>query len=162
MSRPLFVIVVAVLVAGCNKPASTGADGKPLAKADPPAEQPKPKPDEAKPGDMPAKKDVPPAEEAKTVQQAREEMQSRIDRYLGGARDTTRIGGTFSIWQVGKRVNNIEIVRVGQAYLPDGKPWTNTFVVVIKCSATRDVTGEKENREFEFKLVWRDSKWHDI
>lgn len=73
-----------------------------------------------------------------------------------------RIGGTFGIWQVGKRVNNIEIVRVGQAYASDGKPLADWFAAVIKCSATRDVTGEKESREFEFMLVWRNGKWDDI
>lgn len=160
MNRLLFVTAVGMLVVGCNKPNGTATDGKPVAKAEAPTESPKSKPEDTKPLDKPAKKDAPPADEAKTVQQAKEELQSRIDRCLGGQPVNDVLGGTIGIWAVGKKIQSMDLVRVVQKYSKDGKPVPNQFVAAIKCTVAHNITGERETREFAIEdFTFRDGAW---
>jgi CubicO group peptidase (beta-lactamase class C family) len=85
MSRTLFVMLVVVLVVCCNKTGGAFTDGKPVVKADPPAEQAKPKPEDAKTGDKSAKKDAPTAEEAKTARQA--EVSGKLDALFDSSKN---------------------------------------------------------------------------
>lgn len=160
MNRLLCVMAVGMLAAGCNKPSGTPTDGKPVAKAEPAPEPPKPKQEDVKPADKPAKKDAPAANEAKTVQQAREELQSRIDRCLGGQPVNDVLGGTIGIWAVGKKIQSLDLVRVVQKYSTDGKPVPNQFVAAIKSTVANNITGERETREFAIQdFTFRDGVW---
>ena len=160
MNRLLFVMAVGILIAGCNKPSSTATDSKPVAKAEPPADPPKPRPEDTKPVDKPAKKDAPATSEARTVQQAREELQSRIDRCLGGQPVNDVLGGTIGIWAVGTKIQSMDLLRVVQKYSKDGKPVPNQFVAAIKCSVANNITGKRETREFAIEdFTFRDGAW---
>ena len=66
------------------------------------------KPPEAKPA--PEK----PTSAVKTTAEAREELQARIDRWLGGQSLDDLFSGTIGIWAAGEKIQSLELVRVVQ------------------------------------------------
>jgi hypothetical protein len=155
-----FVLATAALV-GCSKssPDNKG-DSKPestppVSKNPPVSEQPLKK-------EPPETKLVPkdPKTAVKTAQEAREELQARIDRCLGGQSLNDLFGGTIGIWAVGKKIQSMELVRVVQKYDTEGKIVPNQFVAAIKCVAAHSITGERESREFAIHdFTFRDGAW---
>ncbi len=116
MIRWFYLVVVAAAV-GCS----------------PPSPQPKKEPS----GTPPAAKETKTA--AKTVEEAKTELQSRIDCCLGGQAPDSLFNGTITIWAVGKTIQSIDIVRVVQKYDEGGKPVPNYFVGALKATAADSI-----------------------
>ena len=112
------------------------------------------KPPEAKPA--PEK----PMSTVKTTAEAREELQARIDRCLGGQDLNDLFSGTMGIWAAGEKIQSLELVRVVQKYDTEGKIVPNQFVAAIKCVAANSITGKRESREFAITdFTFRDGAW---
>src|SRR5262245_57501219 len=116
MTRWLCFVVAAALVGSSNSPPEKKAESKPpprpvTQKQPPPAPQP---PKKESPETISASKEEKSA--VKTAQEAREELQARIDRCLGGQSLNDLLGGAIPIWAAGYRIRSMEIVRVIQKY----------------------------------------------
>ncbi len=160
MTRCLCFVFAAALV-GCSnsspdKKSEPNPDSKPVAQKSPPvAEQlPKKTPEESKP--TPTE----PKGTEKTAKEAREELQARIDRCLGGQSLNDLLGGTIGIWAVGYKIQSMEVLRVVQKYDKEGKMVPNQFVAAIKCARVHNITGERDSREFAIdNFTFRDGAW---
>lgn len=164
MNRLFCLLSVGILIAGCDKPTVTSTTDKSAEKT---ASSNLGKKVGVSTTDgktsvvAPAKKDGPSTTDEKTVQQARDECQSRIDRYFGGQGDAKLLGFSFNTAELGRgtKAKEIQILRIIPAYDNNGKPRTNSFVGVLRCSANR-LTGRPDNQDFDFTLSWRDGKWN--
>jgi hypothetical protein len=96
---------------------------------------------------------------ARTVQNAKEEMQSRIDRCLGGQPVEKAFDGTIGIWAVGKKIDSLDLGFVVQKTDEDGKRLVDQFTGTIKCTASDKITGKRETRDFGFDLSFKDGAW---
>lgn len=160
MTRLFCLVVTTAAFAGCSKPSPSTSDSKPepapdFSKNTPAPEQPPKK-------DTPEIKPAPklPISAAKTALEAREEVQARIDRCLGGQSLSDLFSGTIGIWAVGKKIQSMELVRVVQKYDEEGKIVPNQFVAAIKCVAANSATGARETREFVVQdFTFRDRAW---
>jgi hypothetical protein len=96
-----------------------------------------------------------------TVQNARTELQGRIDRYLGGQNDPHLLGGLFSISSVTARFDRIEIEQVLQKYDKNGNVLLNQFVGKIACAGADRITGAPKAERFElFELSFNEGDWN--
>ena len=107
MTRWLSFVLATALV-GCSnsspdKRSESIPDSKPVAQKSPspPEQPPKKEPPETKPAPKEPKSTV------KTAQEARDELQARIDRCLGGQSLDDLFGGTIGIWAVGYKIQSM-------------------------------------------------------
>lgn len=167
MTRLFCMLTFGILVAGCDNPTVTTTKSKSPPKADSSnllnkdgLSQPDEKSVVKTSSSSVPKKDGLLKNDIKTVQQARDECQSRIDRYFGGQRGNDLLGFSFSIAEAGRgtKANEIQILRIIAEYDEQGKPRPNSFVGTLRCSANR-LTGIPDNQDFNFKLIWLDGNW---
>lgn len=141
MTRWLWLCVVTIALAGCSDSSKDKkSDQKTIAKEDSSGEQQSPRKDPSEPKSQ--------KNTAKTTQDARAELQARIDRYLGG-QPANKLFPGWGIWAVGKKITSMDIVRVVQKYDKDGTAVPNGFVAVIRCVGEDTLTGRRETKEFE-------------
>lgn len=98
-----------------------------------------------------------------TTEDARRELQNRIDRYLGGQKEPRLLGGLFSI-SVGtagvtKSYEGVAIQRIGPKYSESGVLQTDEFVATLTASGT-DYKGRPFVETFEiFSIKYKDNQW---
>jgi hypothetical protein len=101
-----------------------------------------------------------PKRTVKTTQEAREELQARIDRYLGGQSVDDLFDGVLAIWIVGVKVESMQLMRVVQKYDKEGKIVQNQFVAAIKCVGDSSLSLKRETREFAIPdFAFRNGAW---
>jgi len=156
MTRWFCMCMATAAIVGCSNssPVNKPVPAPVPIKIPPAPEQPPEKPPEAKPAPEEPKSTV------KTTAEAREELQARIDRSLGGQSLDDLLGGTIGIWAVGYKIQSMEIVRVVQKYDTEGKIVPNQFVAAIKCDKVHNILGERESKEFAIKaFTFQDGAW---
>lgn len=108
----------------------------------------------------PAKRETDRVVVAKTAEEARAELQGRINRYLGGQKDPQLLGGLFAIASAFTVFDRIEIETVLQKYDEGGKPLPNEFVATFRASGGDKNTGQPKADRFSlFELSFRGGKW---
>lgn len=157
MTRWFCLVVAIAALAGCSKssPENKNESSSKVSKNPSVSEQP---PKKGSPETKSAPNDT--KSMVKSDQEARKDLQSRIDRCLGGQALSDLFGGTIGIWAVGKKIQSMELARVVQKYDTEGKLVTNQFVTTIKCVAANSITGARESREFAIQdFTFRDGAW---